>query len=613
MPTTIPPPIVAETGSTQQSSERAAASIDDLLRRTQEFAEEIAHRPNRGPESAPLAEIARLGELGVQRASLPCALGGLGLGLEPGTQRPLLRLLAALGGADLALGRIVEGHINALLLLHCFASAEQRSVAAADCIEGRLFGVWNTGMPTLTRIEPQADGTFRLLGSKTFATGVGFVQRPLVTAELAGAGWQMSLPRMEECIVTVDRSFWHPLGMESTGSYAVDFTGSVLRSSDLIGKGGDFYRDPLFRGGAVRFAAVQAGAVLRLHGLLAAWLNERKRGDDPYQIARLGEVALLAQQAVLWVERSADVAEACLFHNDDVSSQRMVECANMTRLAVERIASQVMQLVTISVGAHGLLQPLPFERILRNLTMYLRQPAPDQALRSVGLDSLCRAANDDRNLSDGFWSSSACNPSGADTLPPAYFEQIYGASADPWNFETSPYESEKYTATVTSLPRNCYASALEIGCSIGVLTARLAQHAGALIAIDVSEAALARARARCAELPHVSFARMQFPEQKPRGSFELIIVSEVAYYWSNATLDHAMTTIAALQSSGGHLVLVHWTPVVLDYPLTGDEVHNRWLSRPEWRAVRSERTEQFRLDVLERLPRDAAPDPQAPN
>ena len=78
------------------------------------------------------------------------------------------------------------------------------------------------------------------------------------------------------------------------------------------------------------------------------------------------------------------------------------------------------------------------------------------------------------------------------------FDGMYAERPDPWGFETSPYEQAKYDATIAALPRR-YATALEAGCSIGVLSERLAAHCDALLGVDVAEAPLAarpRARAR---------------------------------------------------------------------------------------------------------------------
>ena len=570
--------------------------IESLVLRTQEFADELAAKPNLGLKEAPRRELARCAEMGLLLAPFSSSLGGVGLGSEPGTQLPLLRILASIGGADLALGRIIEGHINGVLLVLRYGTAQQAGELAAEVRLGHLSGVWNTGSSKVLKLHPH-DEDFAFEGEKTFATGAAFVERPIVTADLPGRGWQMTLPRMHTQGASIDRSFWHPFGMESSESFGIDFTGGIVKADQLVGLPGDFYRDPMFRGGAVRFAAVQAGAILRLHSLFAEWLDEMRRGDDPYQIARLGDLSIAAQEAVLWVERAAAVAEECFFRSEAEPSERMIECANMMRTAIERLATRVMQLVTAGVGAHGLLQPRRFERILRDLTMYLRQPAPDQTLAAIGKLALEKTRKPTRGAHAGFWSGDQVTRS----LPPAYFHKIYARESDPWDFETSAYEHQKYDATLRSMPRDCYENALEVGCSIGVLTKRLSGRTECLLGLDVSSRAIEVARQRCADQAGVRFACMKVPAQMPSGTFDLIVVSEVAYYWQMQDLECAATRLAERHAPGGHLILVHLTEYVPDYPLRGDQVHDYWLSRPEWRSVQHERHHRFRLDVLERL------------
>ncbi len=566
------------------------------------FADDLASRPSSLSSAAPLADLERLGTLGLLTAPLPRTHGGLGLGTEPGQHLTLLRVLALIGGADLALGRLFEGHVNALILIATFGSPAQLDRAAQDTRANLVFGVWNTGGADLLRLDP-AGTEFRFTGNKTFATGAAFVQRPIITAELTNAGWQMTMPRMESPGVqphlVLDRDLWHPLGMETSESFGITLTGAHIEQQDLLGAPGDFYRDPLFRGGAIRFAAVQAGAILRLHHLFVDWLQSRNRTEDPYQVARLGEIALAAQEATLWIERAAALAESGLsLSADKLSAERVVECANMTRLAIERIATPLMQRIIAGVGAHGLLHPHPFERILRNLTMYLRQPAPDQTLADVGRASLRNSHLRSNGAESGLWSHA--DPGGS--LPPSYFEEVYAASPDPWNFETSEYEARKYEDTLAHLPRDRYTNALEIGCSIGVLTRQLAARCDTLLSVDVSERALSAASNRCADLPHVHFAQMHIPDEIPDGAFDLVVISEVGYYWQREDLERTASLLAARQPPGGQLILVHYTPRVPDYPLTGDQVHETWLHRPEWSHLDRAREDLYRLDLLERRP-----------
>lgn len=190
------------------------------------------------------------------------------------------------------------------------------------------------------------------------------------------------------------------------------------------------------------------------------------------------------------------------------------------------------------------------------------------------------------------------------SLPPSYFDALYAADNDPWGFETRAYEAAKYQAALDALPHACYRTTFEIGCSIGVLTERLAGRTQRLLAVDVAEQALDRARERCRTLPHVRCELLRVPEAFPDELFDLIVVSEVAYYWSRVELGRAMGLIVNHLEPGGQLLLVHWTPFVASYPLTGDQVHDAFLSAtaPRMRQLVSRREPGYRLDLLERLP-----------
>lgn len=192
------------------------------------------------------------------------------------------------------------------------------------------------------------------------------------------------------------------------------------------------------------------------------------------------------------------------------------------------------------------------------------------------------------------------------TLPAQYFDKLYRENKDPWNFEQSDYEREKYSKTINALPRALYHNAFEIGCSIGVLTQRLASRCQKLLSVDVSELPLTTARARLKDQKHVEFKCMNVPTTFPEDHFDLVVVSEVGYYWSQPDLAIALQKIMDALVPGGHLLLVHWTSVVNDYPLLGDEVHNAFdnyatLTEQLTRLYRH-RAEKYRLDLWEAVP-----------
>lgn len=189
------------------------------------------------------------------------------------------------------------------------------------------------------------------------------------------------------------------------------------------------------------------------------------------------------------------------------------------------------------------------------------------------------------------------------SLPPDYFEHMFRDDPDPWGLESSAYEAEKHARTVQMLGVRRFEQALEIGCAGGMLTQRLAPLCEALLAVDVSETALKRAEARCADLKQVRFARMAFPDDRPDDlEFDLIVLSEVVYYWTPDDVDRAAHAVDSLLGSGGYVLLAHWIGET-DYPLSGDDAVAQLRSGLGHAVtdVQAERRPQYRLDLWRRL------------
>jgi SAM-dependent methyltransferase len=154
------------------------------------------------------------------------------------------------------------------------------------------------------------------------------------------------------------------------------------------------------------------------------------------------------------------------------------------------------------------------------------------------------------------------------SVPPSYFEAKYRADIDPWRFRASPYEWEKYDATVRSLSKSRYRSGLEIGCAIGVLSALLAQRCGQLLALDGSPTAIAEAARQ--NLSNVRFKTAFLPADFPDGVFDLIVLSEVLYFFAKDDLMHLAERCLDALELGGQMILCHWLGET-DYPLTGHQ------------------------------------------
>lgn len=375
MSTSLMPALATEEASAPRTAEEA---IDRAVAIAAFAADNAATLDRTG--AFPAAEFARLRAAGLLAAPLPRTHGGLGLGTEPGLTAPLLRLLAHLGRGSLPVGRVYEGHVNALQLIHSFGTPQQLTRFAQDAHDGRIFAVWNAGAADDVRLERLPDGSVRMIGAKTFCSGGDAVTRPFVPGPWTdGSGWQMILVPMERVTARHDPSWWTPNGMRASVSYKIDFTDVVLPPDCLVGGPGDYLRQPAFSGGAIRFAAVQLGGGQALYDAARRYLRGMKRTDDPYQVQRAAQMTLHLEGARLFLERAAAL------HDDPArTADEIVAWANLTRTAVEQACMETITAVERTVGVRGLMPPLPMERIIRDLTVYLRQPAPDAAFAGAG-------------------------------------------------------------------------------------------------------------------------------------------------------------------------------------------------------------------------------------
>ena len=181
----------------------------------------------------------------------------------------------------------------------------------------------------------------------------------------------------------------------------------------------------------------------------------------------------------------------------------------------------------------------------------------------------------------------------------SYFEQMYRNCADPWGFESSLYEQRKYAVTVASLPRPRYHSAYEPGCSIGVLTELLATRCDQLLSSDIIPPALRRAESRLRRHPHVRLEERSIPDQWPPGPFDLVVLSEIAYYFDVADLGSVIACVMGSTEQGAHVVAVHWRGET-NYPLTGDRTHEIIAETTGLLTVVHHSEEEFVLDIWER-------------
>jgi SAM-dependent methyltransferase len=190
-----------------------------------------------------------------------------------------------------------------------------------------------------------------------------------------------------------------------------------------------------------------------------------------------------------------------------------------------------------------------------------------------------------------------------------YFEYLHLRYSDPWSYLTSPYERDKYARTLAALADRTFDRALEVGCSIGVLTSLLAPRCRELVAVDTARLAVARARRRLSGTPGVRVERRTLPRDMPPGPFDLIVCSEILFYWSSEVLMTTLTEFDRLLVDGGVVLAVHWRGRNPHRPLQAEEVHELLRQRLPYAHVDSAAEEGYLLDRFDKAGRRFSPTP----
>ncbi len=303
-----------------------------------------------------------------------------GLMLDDGTQDPR-RTVAALmqiGAVNLSVGRLWEGHVNALRLLRLYGSTGQVRKAESLISSGALLGVWGADGSTPVTLE---ETTGRLNGEKLFASGLGTVTHALITAN-SGPKVQLALVDVTD-MHRADPAQWDMLGMRATASGQFDFADLSTNSDSLIGAPGDYLIEPHFVGGVWRIAALQAGAAAGLIGVAAEALREANRLEAEAQKARLMQVLMRVWAGMALVERAATAAQT-----DGFEPETVVATSIAARLFTEEVGQEAIGAVEQSLGLRHFTQSSETGRMARDLSVYLRQIARDAFLQRAASQAL---------------------------------------------------------------------------------------------------------------------------------------------------------------------------------------------------------------------------------
>lgn len=186
-----------------------------------------------------------------------------------------------------------------------------------------------------------------------------------------------------------------------------------------------------------------------------------------------------------------------------------------------------------------------------------------------------------------------------------HFEHLYQADPDPWQVASRWYERRKRDLLLASLPHEHYAHGFEPGCGNGEATQRLLQRCTRLCAVDFSEQALQLCRERVEPLDperlelHALALPWRWPPVPAQG-FDLIVVSELAYYFDDAELAHFNSRCLASLRPGGHWAMCHWQHDAPDRRQSTQALHAAVSAHTQLHRLLCHVEPDFQLDIWEK-------------
>jgi alkylation response protein AidB-like acyl-CoA dehydrogenase len=345
----------------------------------------------------PAADFEDLFEAGLLAPTVPRESGGLGLGPHAGDALGLWMMTKEIAKADLSLARCWEGHSNSLVLIDALGTDQQRQRWFTGVVErGEKWVAWS-GEPqarkpgekrsfgtTVTRV----DGGWSVSGNKVFATSATGADWAILVVNTsgpggarhatdAGEGLLMLACRLDEPSVSVDGSWWDPVGMRATVSHLVNFEQTFVADEDVIGEPGSYLRDGWQTAFIPHYAASFLGAAEAAYEYAIEYLAHQGKGSDPYVQQRVGAMLVNVESAHLWLDYVGRLW-------DEGHRAEAQLCGSRARHVVEHLAEETIHHCIRACGARALVRPSPIERILRDLTFYLRHDNDDHILATIG-------------------------------------------------------------------------------------------------------------------------------------------------------------------------------------------------------------------------------------
>jgi len=382
----------------------ASTAVRDALGKVARLGDEaLRARADEYDRSAtfPKSSFEALFGAGLLGATIPVEAGGLGFGHHRGNTFPLWMMTKLIAKADLSLARCWEGHTNCLVLIDALGTPQQKQRWFTGVVErGEIWVGWS-GEPSApkpgerarfgTTVTPTADGWI-INGSKAFATSASGATHAILLVNTEGPGGArhnqgspegllMLACDLSDPSITIDTSWWDPVGMRATASHLVRFEQTFVSRDCLIGKPGSYLLDRWQVAFVPHYAASFLGAAEAAYDYAVKYVKHQNKVSDPYIQHRIGSMGVNVDTGHLWLHHVAGLWDRGRRDEAALAGTRV-------RHLVEHLAEQSVHHCIRACGARSLIRPSPIERILRDLTFYLRHDNDDHVLATIGREVL---------------------------------------------------------------------------------------------------------------------------------------------------------------------------------------------------------------------------------
>ncbi|HEY6253494.1 MAG TPA: acyl-CoA dehydrogenase family protein [Candidatus Angelobacter sp.] len=383
-----------------ETSNALTASDQDLIARVRDLAQHsfMPRAATYDREAAfPAEDFRDLARAGLLRAVIPREYSGLELGPYRKNVLTLWLMTKEIAKADLSLARCWEGHCNSMVLIDGIATQAQKErwfdgVVTRDEIWVAWSGepqarasIENTAFGTSTT---KVDGGFLVNGKKAFATSAGAAHWAILLVSTAGPGGARHNSATPETLlllacdlsdpsVTVDKSWWDPIGMRGTASHVVQFDRTFIPDENVIGRPGQYLLEGWQTCFIPHYAATFLGAAEAAYEFCLEYVRSQNKTADPYIQHHIAQSAINIETGYLWLRHVAALWETG--HHDEAQL-----AGSRARHVMEHVAEETVKRSIRACGARSLNRPSPLERIYRDLSFYVRHDNDDHLLATIG-------------------------------------------------------------------------------------------------------------------------------------------------------------------------------------------------------------------------------------